>query len=88
MNRDLLKKIIRQIGSPAPSIKVAGYTQDEVKQVIERLVQEEVVIRVKATAYGLNVLGQAGEPKEIERYELMEYKLKELYHIDRWGNEI
>ena len=88
MNRDLLKKIIRRIGSLSQNIVIEGYTQDEIEQVIEKLVQEEVVIRVKATAYGLNVLGQAGEPKEIERYELMEYKLKELYHIDRWGNEI
>lgn len=88
MNRDLLKKIIRRIGSLSQNIVIEGYTQDEIEQVIERLVQEEVVIRVKATAYGMNALGYTGEPKEIERYELMEYKLKELYRIDRWGNEI
>lgn len=79
MNRDLLKNIIRRIGSLSQNIVIEGYTQNEIKQVIERLVQEGILIKGKASVYGRNALGYTGEPKEIESYVLMEYKLRFMY---------
>lgn len=88
MNKILLKQVVKRMNVFTTEIKVEGYAEQEIEEVIQRLIQDGVARRGKGTGFGYNALGSTGSPKELEGYYVDEYKLKTLYHIDKMGNEL
>ena len=88
MDKTLLKQVVKRMNVLTTEIKVEGYTEQEVEDVVQKLVQDGVARRSKSIGLGYNALGPTGSPKELEGYHVDEYKLKTLYHIDKMGNEI
>ena len=88
MDKTLLKQVVKRMNVLTTDIKVEGYTEQEVEQVVQQLIEDGVARKSKGISFGRNSLGVTGSPKEQEGYSVDEYKLKNLYHIDRMGNEV
>ena len=91
MDLELLKKVVKRVSpltTTATKIKIEGYTDDEVNQMIQKLIDAGIVTKQKGKKYGLGMLGFDTDGEEIEYYNVFETKLKELNHIDRMGNKI
>ena len=81
MDKTLLKQVVKRMNVLTTDIKVEGYTEQEVEQVVQQLIEDGVARKSKGISFGRNA-------KEQEGYSVDEYKLKNLYHIDRMGNEV
>jgi hypothetical protein len=88
MDKTLLKQVVKRMNVLTTDIKVEGYTEQEVEQVVQQLIEDGVARKSKGISFGRNALGATGSPKEQEGYSVDEYKLKNLYRIDRMGNEV
>ena len=68
MDLELLKKVVKRVSpltTTATKIKIEGYTDDEVNQMIQKLIDAGIVTKQKGKKYGVSVAMSAAGRKPV-----------------------
>lgn len=98
MDRTLLKEVVRRIQPMRREIVIPGYSHEEIQIIVDELIQNNVISPIKSTNFIPNIKnGTIREGTQfpsiktedkVGGYEVWESKLKEIYKMDRMGNDI